>query len=161
MFSGCESRALPLDGADTGFESSAAGVESGKIRSEPGAGAGFEDVSAGAGDAEGSVTGFADSVASESLVRFEFFRFPRYCPNCKRCHAVYPATANSTTITNVLTIVFVLPESWVYEKFGAGTAAASNVSRAPESAVIASCEANGAALLSSTIGFSSAGATAA
>src|SRR5215475_7426457 len=70
-------------------------------------------------------------------------------------------------MTNVLTIFFVLPESWLYAKFGTGTAAAWNVSFAPNSAVIGSCDANGAACLISTAGlvsatgFSSAGATAA
>src|SRR5215467_13023884 len=74
---------------------------------------------------------------------------------------MYAATPNKTSMTKVLTIVFVLPESWLYEKLGTGTAAASNSSFAPNSAVIGSCEANGAAGLISTAGFSSAGATAA
>src|SRR6266496_1823920 len=141
---------------DTGFESSpAAGVESGKIRSE--------DAARVLGGAEGLAAGeFSTSFAgSVSALRSAPFRFGRYCPNCKRCQAVYAATAISTSIAKVLNFLRPPPDVWPYENVGTGTEAASNVSLAPESAVIASCDANGGALLSSSTGFSSAGATAA
>src|SRR5947207_798941 len=156
MVSDGELRSLFRVEAGSGFESSpAAGVESGKIRSG--------DAARLLGGAEGLAAGEFSTgfTGSASAVRSVPFRFGRYWPSCKRCQAVYAATAINISIAKVLNFLTPPPDVWPYENVGTGTAAASNVSLAPESAVIASCEANGGALLSSSIGFSSAGATAA
>src|SRR5438552_15117912 len=146
-----------LRGATGGRDESslAAGVESGKIRSG--------DAVRLLGGAEGVAAGEFSTgfTGSASALRSVPFRLGRYCPNCKRCQAVYAATAINTSIAKVLNFLTPPPDVCPYENVGTGTAAASNVSLAPESAVITSCDANGGALLSSSTGFSSAGATAA
>src|SRR5438876_8402929 len=113
-----------------GVESSlAAGVVSGKIRSGDAARlvGGAEAVAAG----EFS-TGFTGSA---SALRSVPLRLGRYCPSCKRCQAVYAATAISISMANVLNFFSPPPELCPYENVGTGTAAASNVSLAPEFAV--------------------------
>src|SRR6266513_6283221 len=94
--------------------SAAAGVESGKIRSGDAArlpaGGGSEGVAVG----EFS-TGFTGSA---SAVRSVLFEFGRYCPNCKRCQAVYAATAINISIAKVLPFLMPAPVVWPYENVG-------------------------------------------
>src|SRR5205809_7993221 len=100
MVSGRELWSALIDEVVTGaFESSVAVGASGNTKPE--AGAGLDGVAAGAVSAGGLSAGFA---GSDSLLCSSPFTFGKYCPNCRRCQAVYPATANSTSITNVLMV---------------------------------------------------------